>query len=115
MNKLSQLFNVDNFIVSQVNPHLVPFLWHSIVAPIPGFDKMIRFLSNEFHLYLTSIVVNLREFGILKGMSPLNAILTQVWCFKIEFDHLSNPMIQSYDPMHCLNCTAIHWGRDHCP
>jgi len=77
MNKLSQLFNVDNFVVSQVNPHLVPFLWHSIVAPIPGFDKVIKFLSDEFHLYLTSVLVNLRELGLLKGIAIFNEILTQ--------------------------------------
>jgi len=103
MNKLSQLFNVDNFIVSQVNPHLVPFLWHSIVAPIPGFDKMITFLSKEFHLYLTSVLVNLREFGLMKGMASLNGILTQRYTGDvtivpdIPFKHymaiLSNPTL----------------------
>jgi len=77
MNKLSQLFNVDNFVVSQVNPHLVPFLFHSIVAPIPLFERLFRFLAHEFHLYTTTTLVNLREAGILRGLVPLNSLLTQ--------------------------------------
>jgi len=77
MNKISQLFNVDNFIVSQVNPHLVPFLFHSIVAPIPLFERVFRFLANEFHLYSSTILVNLRELGILRGISSLNSLFTQ--------------------------------------
>lgn len=77
MPRLAQLFNVDNFVVSQVNPHLVPFLFHSIVAPVPFFDRMFKFLSDEFHLYATTCLVNLRGFGLLRGVSILNELLTQ--------------------------------------
>merc|ERR1712228_170961 len=77
MNKISQLFNVDNFIVSQVNPHLVPFLFHSIVAPIPLFERVFRFLANEFHLHSSTVLVNLRELGILRGIASLNDLFTQ--------------------------------------
>eukprot|EP00483_Globobulimina_turgida_P007223 UN07237 len=61
MNKISQLFNVDNFIVSQVNPHLVPLLFHSIVAPIPLFERLFHFLGREITLYATTVLINLRE------------------------------------------------------
>jgi len=77
MNQLQQLFNVDNFIVSQVNPHIVPFLFHSVKAPIPLFDRLFKFLANEFHLYLSSILVNCRELGILRGSSYFNTIIAQ--------------------------------------
>jgi len=30
MNKLSELFNVNHFIVCQVNPYIVPFLQNSL-------------------------------------------------------------------------------------
>lgn len=30
MNKLSELFNVNHFIVCQVNPYIVPFLHNSL-------------------------------------------------------------------------------------
>jgi TAG lipase / steryl ester hydrolase / phospholipase A2 / LPA acyltransferase len=33
MSKLSELFNVNHFIVSQVNPHIVPFLEKSSGIP----------------------------------------------------------------------------------
>jgi hypothetical protein len=32
MNKLSELFNVNHFIVEQVNPHVIPFLPKSNVT-----------------------------------------------------------------------------------
>ena len=72
MDRISQLFNVDNFIVSQVNPHLVPFFIHSIIAPIPLVDKLFKFLSREFYLYLSTIVVNIGDFG-----GFINGLLTQ--------------------------------------
>jgi len=77
MSKLQQLFNVNNFIVSQVNPHLVPFLFRSIIAPIPLFERLFRFLAHEFHLYTTTLLVNLREFGILRGLGFINSLFTQ--------------------------------------
>lgn len=33
MAKLSELFNVNHFVVSQVNPHIVPFLEKSSAVP----------------------------------------------------------------------------------
>eukprot|EP01083_Nonionella_stella_P080317 220697_1 len=73
MHKIAQLFNVDNFIVSQTNPHMVKFLFNSIVAPIPLFDTIFTFLGNEFHHYLSTILVN------VGGIRLVNDFLTQKW------------------------------------
>ena len=40
MKRISQLFNVNHFIVSQVNPHVVPFLQKSLKSSI--FDRLYR-------------------------------------------------------------------------
>ncbi|RIA96845.1 acyl transferase/acyl hydrolase/lysophospholipase [Glomus cerebriforme] len=43
MNKLSELFNVNHFIVCQVNPHVVPFLQENLI-PSPVSELARRFL-----------------------------------------------------------------------
>ncbi|ETO14325.1 hypothetical protein RFI_23048 [Reticulomyxa filosa] len=111
MNRLQQLFNVDNFIVSQVNPHLVPFLFHSIKAPIPLFDRLFRFLGNEFHLYISSLLVNLRELGILRGFQTLDMLISQRYTGDVTivpdvkssdyFKLLSNP--SPNDVLQCID------------
>eukprot|EP01083_Nonionella_stella_P080316 220696_1 len=73
MKQMAQLFNVDNFIVSQTNPHMILFLFHSIVAPIPLFDTIFTFLGKEFHHYLSAILV------YVGGMRFMNDFLTQKW------------------------------------
>jgi hypothetical protein len=42
MQRIAELFNVNTFIVSQVNPHTVPFLWDTI-----GQDKVENFYSKR--------------------------------------------------------------------
>eukprot|EP01084_Bolivina_argentea_P280457 479638_1 len=112
VNKLRKLFNVNNFIVSQVNPHLVPFLFHTVAKPIPLFGKVFNFLGNEFQLYITTVLVNLREFGILKGLRILNDLFVQTYTGDITIvpdisyqeylQVLSNPSIE-----YVLKCTKI--------
>jgi len=42
MQRIAELFNVNTFLVSQVNPHTVPFLWDTI-----GQDKVENFYSKR--------------------------------------------------------------------
>ena len=77
MNQLQQLFNVDNFIVSQVNPHLVPFLFHQIKSPIPMFDRLFKYLCDEFSLFISHIMFNLRDINILQPLMVFNGLLSQ--------------------------------------
>eukprot|EP01083_Nonionella_stella_P091769 256632_1 len=108
MDKLAMCFNVDNFIVSQVNPHLVPFLFHSIVAPIPLFEKLFRFLGDEFHLILTTVLVSLREFGI-GGLAPMNNLFTQ----KYTGDVTIVPDIPATDYLRILSNPSLKYVN-HC-
>ncbi|XP_049852626.1 uncharacterized protein LOC126332792 isoform X2 [Schistocerca gregaria] len=50
MVRLSELFNVNNFIVSQVNPHVVPFIWTSNLGLL---GNLIR---DEIQLRLKQVV-----------------------------------------------------------
>ncbi|CAG8767450.1 10105_t:CDS:2, partial [Funneliformis caledonium] len=46
MNKLSELFNVNHFIVCQVNPHVVPFMQKNLIpSPISRLAGWFLFLA----------------------------------------------------------------------
>eukprot|EP01084_Bolivina_argentea_P218273 370434_1 len=78
--KLEPIGTVTSLLLldrSQVNPHLVPFLFHTIIAPIPLFERLFNYLCREFTLYLTTILINLRAIGILKGLAIMNNLFTQ--------------------------------------
>ncbi|RGB35174.1 acyl transferase/acyl hydrolase/lysophospholipase [Rhizophagus diaphanus] len=46
MNKLSELFNVNHFIVCQVNPHVVPFLQENLIpSPVSRLARWLLFLA----------------------------------------------------------------------
>jgi len=46
MNKLSELFNVNHFIVCQVNPHVVPFLQKNLIpSPVSRLVGLFLFLA----------------------------------------------------------------------
>lgn len=64
MTRLSELFNVNHFIVSQVNPHVVPFVTSTRGASnAPTFFQRIK--------YLTVSEINHRIFQIASlGMLP---------------------------------------------
>ncbi|ETO31682.1 hypothetical protein RFI_05433 [Reticulomyxa filosa] len=105
MNRLQQLFNVDNFIVSQVNPHLVPLLLHSLKAPIPLFGRIFRFLGDEFRLYLSSVLINLRELSIVSGFQSFTSSLSQ----RYTGDVTVVPYVKSSDYLRLLtNPTDEH-------
>ncbi|KNE58764.1 hypothetical protein AMAG_04317 [Allomyces macrogynus ATCC 38327] len=63
MQKLSELFNVNHFIVCQVNPHVVPFLHKGLVKSVfrQACESILTFSRNEFTLRCNQ----LRELGLL--------------------------------------------------
>ncbi|CAG8459034.1 12984_t:CDS:10 [Ambispora leptoticha] len=66
MNKLSELFNVNHFIVCQVNPHVIPFLQTSL---IPSFIN--RFVSWLLFLAISELqhrLTQLSELGIATSL-----------------------------------------------
>ncbi|CAG8433687.1 11265_t:CDS:10 [Ambispora gerdemannii] len=76
MNKLSELFNVNHFIVCQVNPHVIPFLQTSL---IPSFIN--RFVGWLLFLAISELqhrLMQLSEFGIMTSLIyRLQAMMSQ--------------------------------------
>ncbi|KAF0501202.1 patatin-domain-containing protein [Gigaspora margarita] len=66
MNRLSELFNVNHFIVCQVNPHVVPFLHKNLipstVSRLVGW--FLFFAISELEHRLTQ----LSEFGVMPSL-----------------------------------------------
>lgn len=82
MTRLSELFNVNHFIVSQVNPHVVPFLEKEeelVSADVHGIDS--SWISNAAHLAKGEVLHRLQGFADL-GIFPntttkLRSVLSQ--------------------------------------
>jgi predicted acylesterase/phospholipase RssA len=63
MRRLAELFNVNHFIVSQVNPHVIPFVVsdsNEAFSPISPTLKIIKFLNRQ----VKSILIGLAELGV---------------------------------------------------
>ncbi|ORZ31495.1 acyl transferase/acyl hydrolase/lysophospholipase [Catenaria anguillulae PL171] len=63
MQKLAELFNVNHFVVSQVNPHVVPFIPKGLSKGMfrSACESVLNFSRNEFNLRCNQ----LRELGLL--------------------------------------------------
>ncbi|CAO3672456.1 unnamed protein product [Rhizopus stolonifer] len=76
MNKLSELFNVNHFIVCQVNPHVIPFLQRTNTA-----SKARQMTNFCMHLAKTEIqhrFTQLTELGIMPSFFyKIQSILSQ--------------------------------------
>lgn len=59
---LSHLFNCNNFIVSQVNPHVVPL--QKMPKTLPFVWSIFNFIIHEIRLYVDSLCRNLQRCGI---------------------------------------------------
>jgi len=78
MKRIAELFNVNHFIVSQVNPHIAPFMKTTTVSQKPsrpryGFDKLWYFLSYLINSEIKHRVIQLCDIGLLPS-----SIATQV-------------------------------------
>ncbi|KAI8972459.1 acyl transferase/acyl hydrolase/lysophospholipase [Pilobolus umbonatus] len=109
MNKLSELFNVNHFIVCQVNPHVIPFI-QKTNAP-----SNVRQAANFcMHMAKTEVqhrCTQLTELGVIPSFfNKVQSIMSQKYSGditiipEIEYSDflkiLSNPT-----PSYALNCT----------
>ncbi|KAI9291117.1 patatin-domain-containing protein [Neoconidiobolus thromboides FSU 785] len=76
MNKLSEMFNVNHFIVCQVNPHVIPFL-----KTAPSTTKIAKFVDWMMYFSKAELlhrVGQLSEIGIMKEtMYKIQSIISQ--------------------------------------
>jgi len=84
MTRLSEMFNVNHFIVSQVNPHVVPFLPKEIgpsnlaehrSLSVPGWVSMMTHLAKDEILHRMTV---LSEMGVFpNSMTKFASIMNQ--------------------------------------
>jgi len=79
MNKLSELFNVNHFIVCQVNPHVVPFLDKKLIpSPITKLVNWFLFLATS---ELQHRMNQLSELGVMPSVIyMIQSIVSQRYC-----------------------------------
>lgn len=65
MNKLAEMFNVNHFIVCQVNPHVVPFLEKSV--SISRTSKAVNWAMSLARSELQHRLQQLGELGVMKS------------------------------------------------
>ncbi|KAG0060512.1 hypothetical protein BGZ89_012207 [Linnemannia elongata] len=76
MNKLSELFNVNHFIVCQVNPYIVPFL-HNSLARSPT-NRVLGWILYQARSELQHRMNQLSILGVMPGlMQKVQAIMAQ--------------------------------------
>jgi TAG lipase / steryl ester hydrolase / phospholipase A2 / LPA acyltransferase len=118
MAKLSELFNVNHFIVSQVNPHIVPFLEKRGTRPYGPGNNAGKAESQESAYQGTPVsavggMVGLAVGEIMHRMHMLSELgIFPVLCTKVQVCHdfdLSNSVFVVYA------VTAVQWGHYHCP
>eukprot|EP00040_Diaphanoeca_grandis_P022299 m.119513 g.119513 ORF g.119513 m.119513 type:complete len:579 (+) comp28742_c0_seq1:691-2427(+) len=75
MDTLREMFNVNHFIVSQVNPHVVPFLlaWPNLTQGLPWW---MSFMNTAIKFRLRQLI----DFGVFPGaMRRVLTLLTQAY------------------------------------
>lgn len=98
LTRLSEQFNVNHFIVSQVNPHVVPFIMpttqkypgadmeqltsdgsfgaaYGLPATLSPLSRLINYLGGE----LKNLLINLAELGLLPLHISMKYILEQTY------------------------------------
>ncbi|CAM0137203.1 unnamed protein product [Umbelopsis sp. WA50703] len=76
MNKLSELFNVNHFIVCQVNPHVIPFLKTSLTTT--KTEELASFCMSMARSELQHRCTQLTELGVMPSLFyRLQAIMSQ--------------------------------------
>lgn len=118
MTRLSELFNVNNYIVSQVNPHIAPFVSAAfnigrnvdtlLTNPV---SKLIQFLA----LQLKDTALNLNRLGILPLHPSARFVLEQQYMGDVTITPnltikdfqllLVNPTVERY--AHCQRQTEL--------
>jgi len=89
MTRLAEMFNVNHFIVSQVNPHVVPFL--STSAPSPSTPPSLFTLNSK----ISSLVSPLTTFAKSEALHRLY-VLAQLGVFPNFCNKTRNMLSQKY-------------------
>ena len=96
MARLSELFNVNHFVVSQVNPHVIPFLSTKTIHT----PKTTSLLSGIKHWALSEVKIRLLqlfEYGLMPSkLNWIQGLLTQ----KYEGDCTIVPEVKWSDYLH---------------
>lgn len=135
MTRLAEMFNVNHFIVSQVNPHVVPFIARDEVGvshdatadnSSPGWAYSLTTLARDEALHRLQMMADLGVFPNL--VTKLKSVLSQKYSGDItilpEIDYMSIPrMLKNPTPefmlQACLSGERATWPklsriRNHC-
>ncbi|GAM18160.1 hypothetical protein SAMD00019534_013350, partial [Acytostelium subglobosum LB1] len=75
MNRLSELFNVNHFIVSQVNPHVIPFISDKAIKSTNSVVDALKYLGKS---EIKHRVVQLTTLGLIPAsISGIPSLITQ--------------------------------------
>ncbi|EFA81484.1 hypothetical protein PPL_05472 [Heterostelium album PN500] len=75
MNRLSELFNVNHFIVSQVNPHVIPFISDKTISPSSSIVDAVKYLTES---EMKHRVLQMASLGLIPTrISGITPLLTQ--------------------------------------
>jgi TAG lipase/steryl ester hydrolase/phospholipase A2/LPA acyltransferase len=99
MTRLAEMFNINHFIVSQVNPHVIPFLAKddeliaASTTPTPSFFTSSSWLSNGLSLARGEVVHRMQvlvDMGVMpSAVTKLRSILSQRYSGDINiFPHI---------------------------
>ena len=79
--RMSALFSVSNFIVSQVNIHVIPFIGHKIPGALPTGSVLLKNMLSALDLDLRHRSVILSEMGIMPKFygHDISSVFKQVY------------------------------------
>lgn len=94
MQRLSELFNINHFIVSQVNPHVLPFLSLATEHDNSALGKMMELVGDEIRHRITQV----SRLGFLRSLAGVvnqkysgDITIVPDWSAEDYFRLLSNP------------------------
>lgn len=81
--KIAEMFNVDHFLVSQVNPHTLPFIYPNIRESTGILPDLMRLILTHFRSFCAN-VLSLNLY-VLRPLALLRPILNQTYRGDITF------------------------------
>eukprot|EP01126_Amoeba_proteus_P050322 TRINITY_DN5935_c0_g1_i5.p1 TRINITY_DN5935_c0_g1~~TRINITY_DN5935_c0_g1_i5.p1 ORF type:complete len:470 (+),score=65.14 TRINITY_DN5935_c0_g1_i5:729-2138(+) len=107
MTRLGELFNVNHFIVSQVNPHVVPFVQSTRATT--HSTSLYQKLQNITMLEVKHRLHQISEFGLLPSwLQFLNLLTTQKYLGDINIV----PQLSFDDYLHLLSNPTFEYAQE---
>lgn len=105
MKNMSEMFNVNNFIVSQVNPHVLPFMHTSKHMAIGVIPDLQRYILCQFRAVFANLLD--RQLNFVHELQMIRPLLSQTyrgditliprgWRWGEYLTLLSNPTDEQY-------------------